>query len=95
MTMKEAYEQKLQAQLEEWNGQIETLKAKAKEAKADTQLEIHKAIESLREQQQQAQTKLTELKRSGEGALDDMKAGVESAWLSLGKAVNSAVARFR
>ncbi len=95
MTMKEAYVKKLQAQLEQWDGQVDMLKAKAKEAKADAQLEIHKAIESLREQQRQAQTKLAELKGSGEGAWEDMKAGVENAWMSLGNAVNSAVARFR
>jgi hypothetical protein len=35
MSMKEAYEQKLQAQLDEWGAEIDKLKAKSDNAEAD------------------------------------------------------------
>lgn len=94
MSMKEAYEKKLQAQLDEWNAEIDKLKAKADSAEADAQLEYYKQIEDLREQQLAARAKLSELRQSGEDAWEDLKAGIDSAWKSLGDAVRSAASRF-
>ena len=39
MSMKEAYEKKMRAKLDEWGAQIDKLKAKADAAEADVQLE--------------------------------------------------------
>lgn len=68
MSIKEAYEKKLQAQLDEWNAEIDKLKAKADKTEADTRLEYYKQIQGLRAQQQAAQTKLSELRQSSEDA---------------------------
>lgn len=95
MSMKDAYERKLQAQLDEWDAEIGKLRAKADKAEASVQLEYYKQIEDLRQQQQEAQVKLNELRHSTENAWEDMKAGVENAWNSLGEAVKSATARFK
>lgn len=73
MSMKKAYEEKLQAQLDEWNAEIEKLKAKADKAEADAKIEYYEQIEKLREQQQEAQAKLNELRRAGEDAWEDLK----------------------
>lgn len=93
--MKQAYEKKLQAQLDEWNAQIDVLKAKADSAEADVQLKYYKQIEELREQQAAAKVKLDELKNAGEDAWEDLKAGVESAWSSLSNSLKSATSRFK
>jgi len=93
--MKEAYEQKLQAQLDEWSAEIDKLKAKADSAEADAQLEYYKRIEELRSMQETAANKLTGLKDAGDDAWEDLKAGIESAWDSLGNALKSAASRFR
>jgi chromosome segregation ATPase len=95
MSMKEAYVKKLQAQLDEWDSDIGRLKAKADNAKADGQLAYYKQIESLREQQLQAQNKLNELRQTSEAAWEDLKAGMESAWDSMGRAVKSAASHFK
>lgn len=95
MSMKQAYEKKLQAQLDEWNAQIDVLKAKADSAEADVQLKYYKQIEELREQQAAAKVKLDELKNAGEDAWEDLKAGVESAWSSLSNSLKSATSRFK
>ncbi len=62
MSMKEAYEQKLQAQLDEWRAEIDKLKAKADNAEADAQVEYYKQIEELHSMQESATNKLDELK---------------------------------
>lgn len=95
MSMKEAYEQKLQAQLDEWSAEIDKLKARADSADADAQLEYYKKIEELRSMQETAANKLTELKDAGENSWEDLKAGIDSAWDSLGNALKSAASRFK
>lgn len=95
MSMKETYEQKLQAQLDEWGAEIDKLKAKAAKAEADAQLEYYKQIEELRSMQEAANAKLAELKAAGDDAWEDLKAGIESAWDSLGTALKSASSRFK
>jgi archaellum component FlaC len=93
--MKEAYEKKLQARLDELSAEIDKLKAKADNAEAQTQLKLYKQVEELRIMQEAARTKLTELKNSGDDAWEDLKAGMDNAWNSLEDAVKSAVSRFR
>ena len=95
MNMKEAYEQKLQAKLDEWGAEIDKLKAKADNAEADAQLEYYKRIEELRTMQESATNKLAELRDAGDDAWEDLKAGIESAWDSLGSALKSASSRFK
>jgi chromosome segregation ATPase len=94
MSIKEAYEKKLQGQLDEWGAEIDKLKAKADSAKADAQLEYYKQIEDLRSMKDAASKKLDELKEAGDDAWEDLKAGIDSAWDSLSSSVKSAVSRF-
>ena len=95
MSMKEAYEQKLQAQLDEWNAEIDTLKARADKAEADAQLKYYKEIEELRSMQATANEKLASLKAASDDAWEDLKAGIESSWDSLASALKSATSRFK
>lgn len=94
MNMKKAYEQKLQAQLDEFGAEISKLQAKADQASADARLEYHKQIEELHTMQREAGNKLAQLKESGDDAWEDLKAGIDRAWTSLGSSVKSAAARF-
>jgi len=95
MSMKESYLQKLQAQLNEWSAEIDKLKAMADKAEADTRLEYYEQIDELRVKQAAANIKLRELMDASDDAWEDLKAGVESAWLSLGDSVKDAAARFK
>lgn len=94
MSMKEAYEKKLQSQLDEWSADIDKLKAKVDSAGADAKLEYYKQIEELRSMKDEAGKKLDELKEAGEGAWEDLKAGMDSAWDSLSSSIKSATSRF-
>ena len=95
MSMKEIYQKKLQAQLDEWSAEIDKLKAKADRAEADAQLEYYKEIEELRSMQKEARSKLLELKNASDDAWEDLKAGMDSSWNIVGNALKSAASRFK
>lgn len=95
MGMKESYQEKMDAQLAEWQAKIDTLKAKADKAEAKQKINYYEQIESLRTKQQKLQEKLDELRNAGEGAWEEVKAGVESAWQDLKGAVEKATEKFK
>lgn len=95
MNMKETYRQKLQAQLDQWSAEIDKIKAKADKADADVKLEYYEEIEDLRVKQQAATDKLADLVDASDDAWEDLKAGVEIAWTSLGDAIDRAATRFK
>jgi hypothetical protein len=98
MTMTEkrkAFEEKLDAQLKEWNAQIALLKAKAENAKAGVKIEYHRTIETLQLKRDIAKAKLHELKTAGDGAWEDLKTSAEKAWVEVKTAFHDAAAKFK
>ena len=92
---RKAYEEKLEAQVKEWNAQLELLKAKAGNAKADAKIEYYKTIEALQSKQNEAKAKLRELKTAGDEAWEDLKTGAEKAWAEVKAAYHEASSRFK
>jgi multidrug resistance efflux pump len=92
---RKAFEEKLDAQLEEWNAQIALLKAKADKAKAEAKIEYYKTIEALQHKQDETRTKLHELKTAGDEAWEDLKTGAEKAWAEVKTAFHLATSKFK
>ena len=92
---RKAYEERLDAELKEWNAQIALLKARADIAKAEAKIEYYKTIEALQHKQDEAGTKLHELKNAGDEAWEDLKTGAEKAWEEVKTAFQSAVSKFK
>ena len=92
---RKAYEEKLEAQFEEWNAQIALLKAKADKAKAEAKIEYYKNIETLEHKQEVAGTKLHELKTAGDEAWESLKTGAEKAWDEVKAAYHNAASKFK
>ena len=90
-----AFEEKLDAQLKEWNAQIALLKARAENAKADAKVDYYKTIEVFEHKQDKAKTKLQELKTAGDEAWDAVKTGAEKAWAEVKTAYHDAVLKFK
>jgi len=95
MGIKEAYQDKMNARLREWQGKIDVLKAKADQAEAEQKIRLYENIESLRMKQQHVHEKLDELHSASEGAWEEVKAGVELAWRDLQDAIGRAVEKFK
>lgn len=83
MSTKDAYKQKIEAQLELVQANLEVLKAKAKNATADIRISYSKEIESLESNYAKVQLKLGELGQVSEGAWEHLKRDIENSWDSL------------
>ena len=95
MNSRDEYIRKMQAKLEEWNAEVDTLAAKAGKVSEDVRNEYNEQIESLKAKQAAARQKIEELQHSGESAWGDLKSGIELAWTAMGEAIDSARSRFK
>lgn len=95
MNKKQAYEEKLKSQLDEWSAEIDLFKAKAEKADAATKVKYYETIDNLLSKKTIAAQKLHELQNTSDDAWTDLKEGLDSAWKDLGTAVKSAFSRFK
>lgn len=95
MHEKELYNQKMQAQLDEWKAELNLLKAKAKKAEADSKLEADKKINELEGRIEEGQTKLNELKEASDEAWESVKSGFDAAWSSLKSGFEDAASKLK
>lgn len=92
---KKAYVEKMEAQLKEWGGEIDVLRAKGEKSKAEAKIAYLKQIEELKKKQGSVKKNLRELRGSGDEAWEDFKGGVEDAVKDLKRALNRAASRFK
>jgi uncharacterized coiled-coil DUF342 family protein len=95
MENKEAYREKLEAQMREWSAKIDILKAKADQAEAESKIEYKNRIEDLRKRKEALQEKVKELQNASDAAWKDIKAGTERAAADLKDALQSAFSKFK
>jgi len=95
MSTRDEYIQKMHALLDKMNAEIDDLSARAEGAEADVRDEYQKRIAQLRTKQEEARAKLASLRDAGEGAWQDLKAGIEMAWDAIGEAIDSAKTHFK
>jgi predicted ribosome quality control (RQC) complex YloA/Tae2 family protein len=94
MSDKNAYEQKLEAQLKIWQAEIDKLRAQAEKASADARLRYDRQVDELVAYQKQGKEKLRELQGANEQAWADMRQGMEQAWDDMAKAWKDAMSRY-
>ena len=92
---RKAYEEKIDAQLKEWNTEIALLNAKADKAKAEAKVEYYKTIETLQGMQDKARMKLQEIRTTGDDDWEDLKTGAENVWAEVNSAFQSAATKFK
>ena len=95
MASKDAYDQRLEAQMAEWQAKIDLLKARAERSEAENRIAYHEQVEALQQRREEIKAKLEELRDSGEDAWADIRSGTESAWKALDAAISRALQRFR
>ena len=87
MTDRSAYQEKMQAKLDEWRAELDKLSAIANQKKADAGIEYQNQLKSLEERYESAAGQLDDLKQSGDQAWQEIRSGMEDAWASLGDAL--------
>lgn len=95
MEIKDAYKQKMAAQLKEWSAQIDLLEAKAENAGADIKVKHAKAIHELRAKQRAASEKMQELGKASGAAWDQVKGTADKIWDDLKTGIADAHSKFK
>jgi len=95
MSTKEAYKQKVEAEVELAQAKLAELRAVAKGCAADTRIKFNQQIEELEQKVDTTKTKLKALADVGEDAWEQLKDGVDNAWSSLSSAVKDAGAKLK
>jgi hypothetical protein len=92
---RELYQERIEAKLQEWGEEIESLRKKADKLGSEAKVKYRAQIDDLHARQETARIKLEELKRSGGEAWEDIRKGAESALEELKKGVEGAVGKMK
>ena len=95
MEIKDAYKQKMAAQLKEWTAQINLLEAKVENAGADMKVKRTEALHGLRAKQRAASEKMQELEKASGDAWEQAKVTADKIWGDLKAGVAEAQAKFK
>lgn len=95
MNDKKLYQQKMQAQLDEWQADIDKLKAQAAKASADAQLEMNKQIKSLENHLDEGKQKLVQFAKASEEAWELSKQKIEATWDTFTSEFHRATKKFK
>ena len=95
MNDKELYQQKKQAQIDEWRAEVDKLKAKASAMSADAQMKFNDEINALEAQIEKGKSQLGEISNASAEAWESLTAGVESAWDSIATSFKQAADKFK
>ena len=83
MGLKEDYQAKLEAQLKEWSGKLNDLKAKADKTTAEAKIKMYQEIDDLKPKIEAAQQKLGEIKTASAENWESLKAASDKTMTEL------------
>jgi ElaB/YqjD/DUF883 family membrane-anchored ribosome-binding protein len=95
MSTKEAYKQKINAELGLAQAKLVEFKAEVKNSAADVRVKYNEHLDELQGMVDTTKEKLKGLDSAGEDAWEHLKDGIESAWNSLGTALDDTAAKFK
>lgn len=95
MSTREAYKQKVEAELDLAQAQLDQMKAQAKISSADAAIEFSKEIDDLETNVGNTKDKLKDLSATDDTAWNDFKEGADHAWNALKTSVGNAAARLK
>ena len=95
MGKRDVYVERLKAQLDEWNAELDKLEAKTQEFEASARLGLQEDLKELRKKRDAAKARLAEIQEASEEAWEDLVHGFERSWDIFKESVEQAVSRFK
>ena len=89
MSIRDVYEKKMQAQLDEWRTRLDLFKDKADKEETNLQLEYYTLIDEVKLELEMAHKKLQLLKETGDESWEELKSEVETTWNALDELIRS------
>jgi len=81
--------------MDQWNAEIDKLEARARGVDAEARLQYQQRLQDLRAKQADLRDKVSQVQEAGEGAWDDLRAGLEHSQQALSGAIEAAISRFK
>lgn len=94
MSARDAYLEKLKAQLDEWSADIDVLEARARKVDADLRVKLNEQLAILRSRRDDAKARLAEIQGSAGDAWQELRKGGDDAWESIRRAFAEARKKF-
>lgn len=95
MNTKEDYKQKIEAELALAQAKLAEFQARVKMASADTRISYNQQMSEMEQRFDDTKARLKELGEASDGAWENLKDGVETAWHSLSTSVKDAADKFK
>ncbi len=95
MSSKEAYKQKIEAELELAQAKLAEFKARAKSLTADARIRHAGRVDDLEQKVDTTKAKLKELGEASDADWEQLKDGVEDIWGTLQSALHDTVSNFK
>ncbi|MDP2360048.1 MAG: hypothetical protein Q8O14_04750 [bacterium] len=95
MSMKEAYRQKMEAELEWAKAKLAEAKDESRSLAADARVTYATQIAAAEQKLEQIRSKLLDLDVAGDDAWGQVKEGLDQAWTGLSAAIRNVVASFK
>ena len=95
MSKRDIYVEKLKAQLDIWNAQIDKFETQAKQASASTKVAYEEQIKLLHHQRDLAKAKFAEIQAASDEAWGDLRQGMDTAWATFRESLEKAMSRFK
>ncbi|KAA0009671.1 hypothetical protein F0A17_20405 [Billgrantia pellis] len=92
MNRRDEFIERMKAQLDEWNAEIDELAARARRAGAETQTRYREDIERLKRRRDETRQRLEALQFASEAAWESLREGLDDAWELMRKALRDAYA---
>jgi len=94
MNKKDLYKQKLQAKLDEWQADVDKMKAKLGGASVGAKLEINQEINQLEGKLGEGRNKLEELSEATEENWENLKASIDETWEGIANSFKDTFGKF-
>jgi predicted nucleic acid-binding Zn-ribbon protein len=95
MTGKNEFVEKLQAQIEEWKGEMKSLEDKAEGASDEVKAKCNEAMEALRCKCEEGESKLAEWKGKAEDVWEDFQKEAEESLTAFKTSVSDSIERIK
>jgi uncharacterized coiled-coil DUF342 family protein len=95
MTTKEAYRNKIEAEMDLAEAKLVEFRTQAKSFEAEAREKYDAQIDALTDKFDASKAKLKELAEASEDAWESLKEGFEKAWDEMGKSINHAADSFK
>ena len=95
MSKRQEYAERLKAQIDEWNRELDEYEQKVNHLSEEFKQEFQQELTQLRQQRDEVVQELRQVQQATDEAWDEVWRGAEQAWKTMMQSFNNARSKFR